>query len=852
MGAPIRNEWNPPLLGALVTSAATAALLLPALNFASSVIYVALAAIIGFGVAGVICTKPSDRVLASPPAVGQVAKVLFSWWDTVAGSLLLASCVALYVIPSMGPGLIWADWLAVPGVNYLRILGAILLTTFLPGYFLLSLLDNGRQFNNLEVLVLAYLLSLLIVPLLSMLGSAAGLMPMVFEIPLVVSLNLLLLFAFVGSRLVELMMHGSQGIVGFRRREFRAILPSGSLGRIYLAISLAGVLGFVIALSYRFILTPPYIVADQWPHHAVARLYEAFGNQVFATKLMPYGAFDTYPRWFHIYLGSLFSISGAPSTNTYSLINFTNIFGLLALYLLAVSLFKKENRAIAVLALVLALFSGFGWVYDLWLRSGGAFSGNVLMQFDQASVSTFDILFANSYFGSDHPTLTTGLQVMALPATLMLLTLTNRGDLKGWTRYVLIGLLMALAFLGHVAEGGMFVAILLFAVIISGRIAGAWKVAIATLAGMAVTGAVGLVLPDRYYISLGAFYVALVLAALSVGVAYARQRLSKRVFSFHPQRLRLAVALSAAGLAAWVALFLLWRLSGYSIYNVWWDCPACTSTVPPYMYPTRFGILGLLAIPAIVFAGLVWRDRIRGLGLIYGFAAVALLLGRLWMLPQFFQFAGIEEFRWNKYLALALVLPTALFLWTELRGVVNRGRVRSFLLAGFLIGLVVSSGLASTILYAEFTTFTYRTSAPPTPGLPYQTPGFGLINSHQLSPEELAAIQYVTDTLRPGEVVATIGYQAWVPGGYPYSKVTLMGGLLRNQTFSLDTLYELTNKSEVYKMLTEANVRFIYLTVDDLNVLMNHHLVYEAITDLSILFKNSQVTIYGLGLSLEI
>jgi hypothetical protein len=853
VGAPIRNESNSILLGALAASLVTAAFTFSILNLVTSAIYTVLAAVIGFGLTGTICSKSAEQVLTRElsvtdlSSVGQLpGKPPLSFWDFLAVGVLLASCVAVYAIPSMGPSLIWADWLAIPVANYLRIAAGVLLTTLVPGYFLLRVLDPSRQFKGLETLVLAYLLSLLIVPLVTMLGSAAGLAPIGFEVPLVVSLNLSLLLVFVAAHFLR-SVQGSQRAESLERPGFRGFLASKDRAEFYLATALAGVLGLVILLSYRVFLIPPYIVADQWPHHAVARLYEAYGNQVFTTGLMPYSAFNSYPRWFHIYLGSLFAISGAPSTNTYAFIDFTNIFGLLALYLLAVSLFRKGNKAIAAVALALALFSGFGWTYDLWLRNIGAYSGNLLMQFDQASISAFDVLFANTYFGSDHPTLTSGLQVMALPGILMLLFLTNRGDLRDWTRHALIGLLMALTFLGHVAEGGMFVAILLFAIIVSGRIEGASKVALATLSGIGITGAVGLVLPDRYYVSLGAFYVALALAAVSVIVAYARQRLSGKISSFHPQRVRLAVALSIAGIAAWVALFLLWRLTGYNTYTVWWDCPSCTSTVPPYMYPTRFGVLGLLAIPGVVFAGLVWRERIRGLGSIYGFAAVALFLGRLWMVPQLFKFAGIEEFRWNKYLALALVLPTALFVWNVLRHVSKSGRSRNLVLAGFLIAVMVSFGLASTMLYGEFTTVTYVTSKPPTPGLPYQTPGFGLINSHQLSPEELAAIQYLADALRPGEVVATIGYLAWVPGGYPYSKVTLIGGLLRNQTFSLDTLYGLMNKSEVYNRLTEAHVHFIYLTVDDLNVLADHPLVYEAITELPVLFTNSQVTIYGLG-----
>lgn len=164
------------------------------------------------------------------------------------------------------------------------------------------------------------------------------------------------------------------------------------------------------------------------------RLYERYGNQIFASEnqLTPVDFF--YPHWFHIYLASVFSVSGAPSTNTYFLLNFTNVFGMLALYLLALSFFKNGNQRLAVIALAFTLFSGFGLGYDLWLRFAGAFPGDTLMRLYQSSISSFDIMLANTYFGSDQPSLTSGLQVMALPALVMLLALTNRGDLKGGTR----------------------------------------------------------------------------------------------------------------------------------------------------------------------------------------------------------------------------------------------------------------------------------------------------------------------------------------------------------------------------------------------------------------------------------
>ena len=373
------------------------------------------------------------------------------------------------------------------------------------------------------------------------------------------------------------------------------------------------------------------------------------------------------------------------------------------------------------------------------------------------------------------------------------------------------------------------------------------------MTGTGLSGAIGYILPDRYYPSLGAFYATLAFSAVAVIVALVRPKLSRRVATTHRPHVRLAVALSAAGLGIWVALFLLWQLSGYNAFNIWWDCPACARTVPPYMYPSRFGILGLLAIPAIAFLGLVWRDRVRVTALIYGFVAVPLAFGRLWMLPQLFRFAlNVEEFRWNKYVALALALPTAFFVWKGLKRLSLSRRTMNLLIAGFLLSVVLSSGFASTILYGEFTTLSYTTAEIPTPpDLSYATagqrfPGYAVLNSHELAPEELAAIQYVTDNLKSSEAVAIEGGLSWGPNSFPYSKVALIGGLLQNQTFSLTSLYGMTNKSETYRALSEARVRFVYLNQHDLSYLKEHPPLFQAITALPIAFTNREVTIYTL------
>ena len=456
-------DRNSVFIAAVGSGVITALLVvLISVQIASASVYAVLAGLVGFGLVLSIywnphasafvaaATKPGTGAGSSPP---QTRVSAFSWSDLFAAVGVLASSIVLYAVPSIGRNLIWANWLAISIPNYVRILAAVLLTTFLPGYFLLMALDIERQLKSIEIVTFASLLSLFSIPLVCVAVSALGFTLASFGSIIVVSLNFAALAAFLMVRLVKAQRNTLLPIwnTGKTRK-----LHAPAFEHLAFGLSVVSVLVLVLAISYRLLAYPPYLIGDQWPHLDAAFLYERYGNPILATRMIPY-AYGFYPQWFHIYLASLLSTSGAPLTNTYFAINFLNILGLLALYLLAMSFFKSQKRPVAALTLALALFSGFGWVYDFWLRSTGAYSTDVLTRLVRAAESSYDILFPNTYFGSAHPELTSDLQVMALPALVMLLVLTNRSDLKGWIRYTLISLLTALAFLSHVAEGGMFV-----------------------------------------------------------------------------------------------------------------------------------------------------------------------------------------------------------------------------------------------------------------------------------------------------------------------------------------------------------------------------------------------------------
>ena len=122
-----------------------------------------------------------------------------------------------------------------------------------------------------------------------------------------------------------------------------------------------------------------------------------------------------------------FMLSGVPSVNAYVSIHFLNIMAVFGFYYF----FKKWvpprwRRAPLIASALFALGSGFGWIYlfDMTLTDGVPTS--VSSAFDllhTAGQGTSDIRLATNFIISSHPDVTTGIQIMSLPAGFALLGL---------------------------------------------------------------------------------------------------------------------------------------------------------------------------------------------------------------------------------------------------------------------------------------------------------------------------------------------------------------------------------------------------------------------------------------------
>lgn len=74
--------------------------------------------------------------------------------------ITIVSIVAVLLISPYTGSMV--EWMRIPLTNWLRFFSSLLLTTFLPGYFFLKILDRKNSISGAALIVLSYLLSIFI------------------------------------------------------------------------------------------------------------------------------------------------------------------------------------------------------------------------------------------------------------------------------------------------------------------------------------------------------------------------------------------------------------------------------------------------------------------------------------------------------------------------------------------------------------------------------------------------------------------------------------------------------------------------------------------------------------------
>ncbi len=264
--------------------------------------------------------------------------------DFIVAAGYFLAIVLILVIPNR-ESLYQPDWSQIPFTSYLRVLAALSLVYFFPGYAIVHTIDRKRTLPYGIAWVFAFIVSYFLTTLVVFVLAATKLGFEGFQFVFVI-LNLALLAMYV--------------IFEVRRSDFAPEEKLYPKSKEFLSAKLVllslGVLIFIGILLINF------------KYHDLVRgdLYNHFGSALayFKPGWYEWWVQVRYPYWFHFNLVAYLKISGFPLVNATMLTNFLLIVSIPAFYAMSKEFLK--NRRMAILATVsYFLFSGFSFLFVL-------------------------------------------------------------------------------------------------------------------------------------------------------------------------------------------------------------------------------------------------------------------------------------------------------------------------------------------------------------------------------------------------------------------------------------------------------------------------------------------------------
>ncbi len=709
---------------------------------------------------------------------------------------LLCLALVLFIPDNGGSALEWAE---VPLLSWLRLAASVLLTTFLPGYFLLRILVRKNALSTGICIVLSYLVSIFIVFLAGFLILLTGNSIASVGEEVMIGITVTIMTA----RIIELLMlrHGStkgNSIVTFNWR------TTGLLFSV-LAVGIFGNLAVMVANT-------PLTVGDMQLHHGIALQYlNAF--PAYGGKLVP-----PYPYLFHIFLAVLFSISGSPTALTEQSLFVLNFMPLLALFSVASIWFKERTKwKMASITVAFSTLLGFGGFYAFLL---GLVQSNLGLTklLSVSTLKTYDIYMRVLFL----PDIVAPMWVVGLPAFLALLYLLKDGTF-GIPRSLLVVVLVITGYLGHVVEMFFFTMSLLLFLLLTKPSHGR-SITLSVLTGLIIVGLIDLVAPASIYVtaSSAAFFglspvyaVSLVLAALSLFIGVAREKhlivgVKKLGTQLHRVLVRFGYSLKwlllylyVFSTVAWLAVqtdFNLWEWGGYNV-------------TPFFVLPIRLGTVGILSVVTVLaYSSDISTDR----NLIF----FVTLAGIGFVLEQF---AGALPLFYPAYRFATLTFVGACVLSAYcLVKFVSRsssGSIRRQTAVFTLVFLLITLGLLGTTLY--------------------YVNGSYYSKDWSLSKEEEIGLQYVRKNLSNNASVLTFSEDSSLKLR-DFAGVNDVQNAYRWSQLMLST----TDPNVMVHVFGESNIELVYLTRIDTKILEANDVLTVFVSYFPQVFNNDYVVIH--------
>jgi hypothetical protein len=744
--------------------------------------------------------------------------------------LLGISTLSIVLVPEISHTM-FIEWNSLSPFNLLSLLSGVFLTSFLPGYLILSIFDKNNRLDKAEQVLFSVIISLFIIPFLGCLAFGLGSSVNQVGLVLVLGLNWILLLPFLFS-VRRLKQKPDMQKIPKRQVDLYGVL-------ILLCMLVLQIVLIYVSLNGNII--GPY--GDSYDHYGFSILFSQ--NSFPISKI---GAGISYPYWFHLQLATVYTVSGVPSANAFQLMNFVvELLPIFSFYLMVRAFFghTKYNKIPAIATALISL-GAFGWLYKFPVIWGAHDFNSIYSVFFSLPGQT------NSGYLASPPNLPENSPLygyaMTTIFTLIWLIYSNRGYLLKNLRYFLLAIVIAYGLLGHLPEIPIFVLVFCASLFLLKKksLDQFRNVSFSLVAGLSVC-----ILPDLFtsstYYLLGYHYLIVTIALLVVAgfLLFVRAymfrenssvlwKLPKRDFS-RLQRINVQKYIDGRYLKLGVALFVIYF---YGLSFIIWNnvllsfggLPIENHSVPWYMHPMRFGIVGVFALAAFIYL-LFKKNERREFRLFFFFAITFLLIGRAMTFYSIY---------WEDRMLLWLTIPLSIlgaFMLGRFSEKLRSVYLKPIFRAGsrILVGLMVAA-----IIFLSFSPFLLTVEAS---SLNVWTSGLSLSN------DELQGLNYLRLNVKPTESVLTIA-PSDPPGRWTF--MLKIAGLSGAQTFvnNYQELHYSTfcPETTIY-LLSKSQVGYIYLTTSSFaelktNPIYNGFLANGLFDYLPVVFKNADSTIY--------
>ena len=590
------------------------------------------------------------------------------------------------------------SWLDIKLLNYVRLFAGILLSSILPGYGLLELIDRKHHFKGLALLVSSFFISVFLMGIVSFISFLFNWgLTSVFWLGVIVNAAIFVCYSISQLKNVALDSENKEPLINLRIEYL-----------IIACIFLFFIVGWVAYYSsYQLGST-----GDMWDHYYTVMRVAKGG--LFSSSHLSYLNAET---WFSFHFLTLFQLTGFPSLNGWMIYAFINFFFILAFYLMVRAIVGEAHPRVPIISTVIAsLFAGFGWLvvtsYNMFrfpnLLGVSSDGGNLLTVAGNATYN--DIIY--SFIYGPIP------QYFSLSVLFVLIYLMFRKGDFSIASGVLTVFLVAEGLLIHSPEIVFFVLFyyifLIFAK--SENFARLKRFNISILIGLLTVFIVGLPFPSHFYFNMNVLLPALFLAFALTFLRFQFKDFRLKSFGFSIPKYFSVLAVCVLW-ALYIVSFFAWNSTIVQGLDIFGELGA-VGLKPWYIYPVNSGIsllLGLLGLTYLVLSNQTKLEHSKFLaisllsvfiaGIIISFANVNLIgNGTYWEKRLYGSFMIIPVSIFGAFFI------TELFSKLHFRQTIGKAKRPFFaILSGFLILIIVLSGVGSNVLALDFTSIAAQT-----------------------------------------------------------------------------------------------------------------------------------------------